>query len=69
MRSPNPGETLSELLIKAQNVETRWLTKRLLPLELEEIGRRALARDPEARYPSAGALGKALSDWLAGQGA
>jgi len=38
------------------------------PLDLEEIVRKALERDPAMRYQSAEELGSALSRWIANQG-
>ena len=65
-RAPNVGDTLSAVLRSVRTVESRWPTKRLLPMELEGIGRRALARDPEKRYASAGEFAAALRAWLEG---
>ena len=63
---PNSGDTMSALLRDAQTVESRWPTKRLVPLELESIGRRALARDPSRRYARAAELAQVLWEWLRG---
>lgn len=39
-----------------------------VPLELDEIVRRGLAKDRDARYPSADDLARALETWLAARG-
>ena len=65
-RPPNEGATLSAVLISAAR-EPRWPSKRFLPIELERVGRRALARELDQRYASAEEFQTALENWLATQ--
>ena len=64
------AETEIEMLAKVQAGEVPRLhtMRRELPRALCAIVERALAREPEARFPTARAFGEALADWSARAG-
>ncbi len=68
-RPPFPEGTLPERILKHQNEEPRKIRKLRpdVPEPLAAICERMMAKDPDARFPSADAVGEALDEWLADQ--
>ncbi|HJL18902.1 MAG TPA: serine/threonine-protein kinase [Sandaracinaceae bacterium LLY-WYZ-13_1] len=63
-KSSNELATLNETLTKP--IDAPDLVEPSVPRELSEIAMRALQRDPDARYATAGAMKDDLDEWLAG---
>ncbi len=66
-RPPFGGATLQDVLKRVLLDEPEWPSRSDVPVALEAICRMAMARDREARYPSAAALRADLDRWLRGE--
>jgi WD40 repeat protein/serine/threonine protein kinase len=66
-RPPFTGDNSKEILRKVREEEPAWPETVCpgVPPALAAVCRRALARDPAERYPSAAALGREVQRWLA----
>jgi serine/threonine-protein kinase len=66
---PFQGTSLAEVMKKVTTTDPQHprSLKRRIPRDLEAICLKALARDPSARYASAGALAQALRTFLGGR--
>jgi WD40 repeat protein/serine/threonine protein kinase len=66
-RPPFPGDDPREVLrqVREQEPPRPEAVCRRVPAALAAVCRRALARDPAARYPSAADLGREVQRWLA----